>query len=251
MTAASRSDLIPSAPLPDPNQQLYQALAQFQGSAPAVQKDAVNPHFRSQYATLASVIEALRGAAACGLSHSQTFDHNPDGQTILVTTVYHVGGGSLRSFLPISFAADWQKNGSAITYARRYALLAAFGLAPADDDDGANAAPAPVRSQQRPTAPAARPRDDRALTIKQARNRLVEAGLTAAGAQHMIAELAPPGVARLDDMPVEILRRLATTGASDAEISRWNAGNDAADSDAEQMPLADPQVLATMAGSAA
>lgn len=239
-----------TAPPLDPNQQLYQALAQFQGSAPAVQKDATNPHFRSQYATLASVIEALRGAAACGLSHSQTFDHNPDGQTILCTTVYHVGGGSIRSFLPIAFQADWQKNGSAITYARRYALLAAFGLAPADDDDGANAAPAPVRSQQRPAAPAARPRDDRSITIATARKRLIEAGLTAAGAQHMIAELAPPGVNRLDDMPVEILRRLATTGPSDADISRWNAGNDAADSEVEHPPLADPQVLASMAGAA-
>ena len=237
---------------PDPQLALYQALAAFQGEAAGVPKDARNPHFKNTYATLASVIEAVRPAAAHGLSHSQTFEQTPDGATLLVTSIHHTAGASIRSALPIGFGADWQKNGSAITYARRYSLLAAFGLAPDDDDDGNSAAPAPTRTAAR-NGNGAPPRDDRAIAAATARKQLVAAGLTAAGAHAMLQELAPPGITRLDDLPLAILKRLGHQGASDAEISRWNSAADpAADAEPEHdhPPLADPAVMAQMAGAA-
>ena len=151
-----------AATAPDPQLALYQALAAFQGEAAGVPKDAKNPHFRNTYATLASVIEAVRPAAAHGLSHAQTFEQTADGGTLLVTTIHHTAGGCIRSALPIGFSGDWQKNGSAITYARRYSLLAAFGLAPDDDDDGNTATAAPTRTASRNgngTTTSAPPRD--------------------------------------------------------------------------------------------
>jgi|GEM_PF-3091266 hypothetical protein len=210
-----------ASPAPDPQLALYQALAAFQGEAAGVPKDARNPHFKNTYATLASVIEAVRPATAHGLSHAQTFEQTADGATLLVTTIHHAAGSSIRSTLPIGFTADWQKNGSAITYARRYSLLAAYGLAPDDDDDGNSAAPAPTRTAAR-NGNGAPPRDDRAIAAATARKALAAAGLTREGAQAMLAELAPPGVHRLDDLPLAILKRLGHQGASDAEIARWN-----------------------------
>lgn len=221
---------------PDPQLALYQALAAFQGEAAGVPKDATNSHFRNTYSTLAAVIEAVRPATAHGLSHSQTFEQTDDGATLLVTTIHHLAGACIRSTLPIGFGADWQKNGSAITYARRYSLLAAYGLAPDDDDDGNNAAPAPTRQAARPVSTGNRPapRDDRAIAVATARKQLRAAGLTGPGAQAMLQELAPPGVTRLDDLPMPILRRLGTTGASDAEISRWNSYTGASAANGEQ-----------------
>jgi len=241
-----------ASPAPDPQLALYQALAAFQGEAAGVPKDARNSHFHKGYATLAAVIEAVRPATVHGLSHSQTFEQTAGGGTLLVTTIHHVAGASIRSTLPIGFGADWQRNGSAITYARRYSLLAAYGLAPDDDDDGNSAAPAPSR-QATPNDDGAPPRDDRAIAVATARKALRAAGLTREGAQAMLAELAPPGVHRLDDLPLAILKRLGHQGASDAEISRWNSASEpASDANEEQdhPPLADPAVLAELAGAA-
>lgn len=226
-----------SPPAADPQLQLYAALAAFQAEASGVAKDAKNPHFRNTYATLAAVIAAVQPGTAHGLSHSQTFEQAADGATLLVTTIHHAAGACIRSTLPIGFTADWQKNGSAITYARRYSLLAAYGLAPDDDDDGNSAAPAPTRAAARPTNGNGARRDDRSITVASARKRLMEAGLTREGGQALLAELAPAGATTIDALPDPILKRLATAGPSDADVARWNAAGmpePAADADGEQ-----------------
>lgn len=237
-----------------PDVQLYAALAAFQGEVTAAPKDASNPHFRCQYATLASVLQAIQPATAHGLSHTITFETSDSGP-LLVATLLHIGGASIRSTLPIGFGADWQKNGSAISYARRYALMALYGLAAADDDDdGQTAAPARVPAQrQAPTsAPVRRTaEDDRAITIATARKRCRESGLTADGAARMVAELGEGKVASFDQLPDAILKRLATTGVSDATIARWNAGDNPEDDQQDALPLADQSVVAQLAGAAA
>lgn len=100
-------------------------------------KDSTNPHFKNNYADLGSVVDAIKPALEKnGLSFLQRFHENTDGVTV-ETIIIHESGESLSNGV-LSVPAtkkDAQGFGSACTYARRYSLQAAFGVAP-DDDDG-------------------------------------------------------------------------------------------------------------------
>jgi hypothetical protein len=106
---------------------------------PAV-KDSTNPFFKSSYADLTSIWEACRKALTDnGLSVIQTpnVEMNPDGtkQFVLVTTLLHSSGQFISGSYPIKPTKDDpQGNGSAISYARRYALASMTGVCSADDD---------------------------------------------------------------------------------------------------------------------
>ena len=105
-------------------------------------KDSVNPAFKaggkvSKYADLTSVIEAIKPALiANGLFFTQRPQPHDHGVCI-ETVVGHVNGGeiSLGTLYVPANKQDAQGFGSALTYARRYALLTAFGV-PVEDDDG-------------------------------------------------------------------------------------------------------------------
>lgn len=108
-------------------------------------KDSTNPHFKSKYADLSSVVAAIKPVAAKhGLGYVQKFQE-AQGGVCVETIILHESGETLSTgplFVPAS-KQDAQGYGSAITYARRYSLQTAFGV-PADDDDGnAAAASAP------------------------------------------------------------------------------------------------------------
>lgn len=127
---------------------LAAALAKAQASMAGAKKDATNPHFRSRYADLASVWEACRDALTRnGLSVVQMTEPQ-DGDSVCVTTrLMHASGEWIEGDLVIPVVkADAQGYGSALTYARRYALAAAVGVAPEDDDGNAAAAAKPDRS---------------------------------------------------------------------------------------------------------
>ena len=104
-----------------------------------VKKDAENPHFRSGYATLESVLETI--LPAC---HEQSIvplqEIIPsEGGISVRTTLYHEDGSILK-LEPMPIPVD--KNNahgvvSASTYGRRVSLMAIFGLAPSDDDGNA------------------------------------------------------------------------------------------------------------------
>jgi len=127
---------------------LNKAQAEMGGAA----KDANNPFFKSKYADLGSVIRAIKEPfASNGLSYSQFPISEAD--TVGVDTILmHSSGEWIESRLLLPMVkADPQKAGSAITYARRYALQAIAGI-PSEDDDGnaasqgnkvTNAAPRP------------------------------------------------------------------------------------------------------------
>lgn len=106
--------------------------------APAL-KGATNPHFKSKYADLAACVEAVIDALnANGIALQQhTF---PDEKGITVETVFlHESGDCLtcgKLWVPAP-KNDPQGFGSALTYARRYSLMAACGIAPEDDDGNA------------------------------------------------------------------------------------------------------------------
>jgi hypothetical protein len=121
--------------------------------SPAV-KDATNPHFQSKFVSLAGVITAIDQALdANGLIVLQPTRIGDDGKTVLVTTLLHESGEWIAGEYPITAAKqnDPQAEGSAMTYARRYALMAMVGIAP-EDDDG-NAASAPARAKPKAAAP--------------------------------------------------------------------------------------------------
>lgn len=117
--------------------ELASALAKAQGEIDGAARDATNPHFRSKFASLASVREAFRDALAKhGLSVVQMPERTAD-EVAVVTQLLHSSGQWIRcrtSAIPIKH--DPQGVGSAISYLRRYSLMAVIGIAPDDDDDG-------------------------------------------------------------------------------------------------------------------
>jgi len=127
---------------------LASALAAAQGDMSNASKNAKNPHFKSTYADLASLRDAVIPVlAAHGIACIQLCDG--DGQSVSVTTRLLFGAESMdcgRLTIPIGGARNpAQAVGAAITYARRYQLGAVAGVAAEDDDgnslDGTRAAP--------------------------------------------------------------------------------------------------------------
>lgn len=145
---------------------LYKALSAAQAEIKAAELTRENPHLKNRYATLAAVWDACREPLAKnGLAVVQL----PfwDGQRVAVRTILaHESGAEIEntlSFVPAQ--ATIQGAGSAITYARRYALSAMVGVCPDDDDDGHQAEripgkyppaqspappPSPQQSEKRP-----------------------------------------------------------------------------------------------------
>ena len=113
-------------------------------------KDSINPHFKSKYADLTSTMMAVKPALAkYGLSFVQ-ISHIVEGGACAETLIMHSSGESLScgKFYAPATKQDAQGYGSAMTYARRYSLSAAFGVCPEDDDgNAASAAPAKYTSQ--------------------------------------------------------------------------------------------------------
>lgn len=116
---------------------LHKAQAKMKGAL----KDSTNPHFRSKYADLGSVIEAVKQPL---LDNGITFLQGVSGienGVAVETMLLHVSGEWMSSTLEIPASKhDAQGYGSAITYGRRYGLQSMCGV-PAEDDDG-NAATA-------------------------------------------------------------------------------------------------------------
>ena len=116
---------------------LAAALAAAQGEFKAVPKKAENPFFKSKYADLPSVVLAASEVLAKhGLSVSQMPDFDGE-HDLLTTTVMHSSGEWIEASARLHLAKDDpQGQGSAITYARRYAFSGALGIVTDEDDDG-------------------------------------------------------------------------------------------------------------------
>lgn len=106
-----------------------------QAFSPAI-KCATNPHFKSKYADLAACVEAVMDALNANGLALQQLSHEREGGVAVETRFVHESGECLDCgvlFVPAS-KRDAQGYGSALTYARRYSLMAACGIAPEDDD---------------------------------------------------------------------------------------------------------------------
>ncbi len=126
--------------------ELVTALSKFQGAVKSVPKTSSNPFFHSKYADLDAVWEMCRQPLTDnGLALVQT-TAVIEGKTYLETTLYHTSGQHITGRYPIfpmrqvqgqgwSSSDDPQSIGSALTYARRYAMSAMLGISADEDDD--------------------------------------------------------------------------------------------------------------------
>jgi hypothetical protein len=136
--------------------QITKSLAKAQGEMRDAKKDSVNPHFRSKYADLSSIIEACRKPLTSnGIAFTQLI--GDDGNNLITMLLHADSGEWLKSVFPILCdKKSAQAIGSAITYAKRYSLAAICGIGSDDDDDDGNEASQPSRqniTQYRPPSP--------------------------------------------------------------------------------------------------
>lgn len=131
--------------------ELAASLAKAQAQMTFALKDSTNPHFRSKYADLASVWDAVRKPLTDnGLSVVQLPEESDDG-LVLTTIIMHTSGQFISSKfkLPVT-KQDAQGYGSALTYARRYSLAAITGCVQDDDDGNAAVGKPPVTHEVAP-----------------------------------------------------------------------------------------------------
>lgn len=140
---------------------IVDALSKFQEEGIAAVKDGNNPFFKSTYATLEDVIKAANEGAKYGLAFTQCVDFEKDiiegavVPTMFVrTSLMHKDSDAvITSRYPVvpknNKYDDSQALGSAITYAKRYALQAIYGLPSEDDDGNSNTHNATVMAEQK------------------------------------------------------------------------------------------------------
>jgi hypothetical protein len=134
--------------------ELATALAAAQPSIEGATKDKTNPAFRTKYADLGSVWDAIREPMKTnGLSIVQlpiTLVAHELPMVGVSTRLMHSSGQWIEEEFVVPLAKlDPQGAGSAITYCRRYSLMAVLGVCP-EDDDGNSAS---ERPQERAAAP--------------------------------------------------------------------------------------------------
>lgn len=179
------------------------ALAKAQAELEHADKTKNNPHFRSKYADLAGVVDTIKPVfAKHDLFYTQGFEPAEQG-VVIHTRIYHKSGefiGDTGLHLPLD-KNNAQGVGSAITYGRRYALLALAGVAPHEDDDGnaASAKPAPKAAAK----PKPKPEPDAPAYVTPEQAAELAAAAVAAGKDPKLAKrwaetvLASEFVARL------------------------------------------------------
>lgn len=118
--------------------EIYTALLKFQTDCPKIKKDSENPFFKSKYAGLPAVWEVVQPLLA---KHELLIIQPVVGHD-LKTILIHSSGETIESTYPIISKTETnpQDYGSAIKYARRYALESLLGIVTDEDDDGNSAA---------------------------------------------------------------------------------------------------------------
>ena len=122
--------------------ELYKAIYQARKKFAKVHKDATNPHFKSKYASLESVLDAVEDA----LTENKLLIYTAIDESIVKTVIVHTETGEfLESRYPLNPILTDQQKGSAISYARRYSIQSMLNLV-AEDDDGNDAKkPTPIQ----------------------------------------------------------------------------------------------------------
>lgn len=129
------------------NKELYAKLLAIQKEVTPVKKSETNPFFNSKYFdinTLLSLLKPMLSAQGLVLTQALT---TLDGHLALTTSIVDAtSGAGLSDTCPVPAQTDPQKNGSAITYYRRYALQSLLALEAEDDDATTVTAPRIVKT---------------------------------------------------------------------------------------------------------
>ena len=134
---------MPNQSKPKGPETLADALAEFQKQVKAANREGTakdRGNKERKYSTLEDLLKSLEPALELGISHSQTFDFLPlenEVLTILVTTLFFKDE-KIESKLPLRDPKNpnvMHALGTAITYSRRYALGAIYGIGSEEDDD--------------------------------------------------------------------------------------------------------------------
>lgn len=169
---------------------LAAALVSAQAAMPSVPKNAkgqVGSAIRS-YADLASVLESIQPVLAAHDLAFVQFPHGGSGGSVtVVTRLLHKSGEWMECDASMPTGQGAQAVGSAITYCKRYSLMAVLGLA-TEDDDGAAASSTP--RQQRAPKPRETPPDGRSDMISAAQLTALGASFTGAGIKDRDERLA-------------------------------------------------------------
>lgn len=120
------------------------AKAQAEMTNPVFNK--TNPHFKSAYADLASVLNAVRPALAKNGIAIMQMSGMEEAGVVLYTRLTHTSGQWIQSVYPVTISQKHQDIAAAMTYAKRISLSAIAGVAGEDDDDGNAANNAPVNT---------------------------------------------------------------------------------------------------------
>ena len=148
------------------------ALAAAQANMGKALKQATNPHFKRKYADLGNVMDAcLPALNEVGIAVIQPAGEDETGRYVETVFIHGESGDKLSCRVPLIVDQNnMQRYGSAVTYARRYGLMAMAGIAPEDDDGHAASQSAP-QQQQRKAPPEM---TQRRLPTQEAINRTCE-----------------------------------------------------------------------------
>ena len=182
-------------------QNLSKAMAEFQKAIKQPLKDANNPFFKKPYVPLENVVEAInKTGSPLGISFMQFASSDETGSIEVATLVMHSTGEYIE-FPPVRMKPESNKPqavGSAITYAKRYALSAIFGITSDKDDDGNEATGLNTQVEKQPQQ---QPKQDDATgKIKQYWTEFEKLGVDVAEVKKYLCDKHKVG--KLVDIPV-------------------------------------------------
>lgn len=182
-------------------QNLSKAMAEFQKSIKQPLKDANNPFFKKPYVPLENVVEAItKTGSSLGISFMQFASSDETGSIEVATLVMHSTGEYIE-FPPVRMKPESNKPqavGSAITYAKRYALSAIFGITSDKDDDGNEATGLNAQVEKQPQQQ--QKQDDATGKIEQYWTELEKLGVDVAEVKKYLCDKHKVG--KLVDIPV-------------------------------------------------
>lgn len=179
-----------------------------------VGKDANNPHFGNDYATLEAHLDVVKPIfARHGLALLQSPGRIVDGSQEIITLILHESGQhlSITTHIPLGGKLTAQASGSATTYGRRYVVGGVGGLAPVDDDgEGASAQSTPLKQTKKADKP-----KDTAASYAETTGALIAEIEAFAGSVDELEKTIRPRVEDMGDAKVNevyVARRRALKG---------------------------------------